>query len=122
MYVYVWVCSGACVCVRFVTPSTPCVVGYSHNLCMCTTTLHTQHTPWLPRTGDHVYMVVNGATKHGDMQHFKEQMEAFGGDVSMEYMEDQALVAVQGDGAKDVVQKLVPSDVDLSKVPVYGEV
>jgi aminomethyltransferase len=28
-----------------------------------------------------VYMVVNGACKHGDMAHFKEQMEDFKGEV-----------------------------------------
>ena len=70
----------------------------------------------LANAGDHVYMVVNGATKHGDMAHFKEQMADFDGDVSMEYLEDQALVAVQGDGAAQVIQQLVPSDIDITKV------
>ena len=46
-------------------------------------------------------MVVNGATKHGDMAHFKAQLEAFkaakGGaaDVSFEYWGEQNLVALQ---------------------------
>jgi len=62
------------------------------------------------------YMVVNGACKHKDMAHFKEQLAAFDGDVTFEYRDDLSLVAVQGDGAMAAVQKLVPSDVDLTKV------
>jgi hypothetical protein len=44
-------------------------------------------------------MVVNGATKFGDMEHFKKHLEAFkakGGDVSMEYLHEQNLIALQG--------------------------
>lgn len=44
-------------------------------------------------------MVVNGATKFGDMEHFKTQLAAFtakGGDVSMEYLHEQNLIALQG--------------------------
>jgi aminomethyltransferase len=33
----------------------------------------------LANAGDSVYMVVNGACKHGDMAHFKEQVAAFKG-------------------------------------------
>ena len=49
------------------------------------------------------YQVVNGATKHGDMAHFKEQMEAFDGDVHMEYLEDMALIALQGEMRAHVI-------------------
>ncbi len=31
----------------------------------------------LANSGNSIYQVVNGATKHGDMAHFKEQMAAF---------------------------------------------
>jgi hypothetical protein len=44
-------------------------------------------------------MVVNGATKFGDMEHFKVQLDQFkakGGDVSMEYLHEQNLIALQG--------------------------
>ena len=43
-------------------------------------------------------MVVNGATKHGDMAHFDAHLSAFraaGGDVSYEYLHTQNLVALQ---------------------------
>jgi aminomethyltransferase len=53
-------------------------------------------------------MVVNGACKHKDMAHFKKYMECFQMDVSMEYMEEQQLLALQGKGAATVLQKLCP--------------
>lgn len=72
----------------------------------------------ITNAGDYIYMVVNGATKHGDMKHFKEQMEAFNGDVSMEYLgDDVQLMAVQGPGAAEAVKKLLPSGFDLTKMP-----
>lgn len=59
-------------------------------------------------------MVVNGATKFGDMAHFKEQMELFDGDVSMEYLEDSMqLLALQGPGAAEAVAKILPDGFDL---------
>lgn len=73
----------------------------------------------LANAGDHVYMVVNGACKNKDMAHFQKiKQENPGMDVTMEYMGDtaQALVALQGDGAKDVVAALLPNGVDLSKM------
>lgn len=41
------------------------------------------------------YMIVNGATKHGDMKHFNEQLKAFKGDVCFEYYHEQQLLALQ---------------------------
>ena len=38
----------------------------------------------ITNAGDYVYMVVNGATKHDDMAHFKKQMATFDGEVEME--------------------------------------
>jgi aminomethyltransferase len=55
-------------------------------------------------------MVVNGATKYGDMKHFDERLAAFrakGGDVRYEYLHTQNLVAIQGQGAASVVASLV---------------
>jgi aminomethyltransferase len=69
----------------------------------------------ITNAGDFIYMVVNGATKHGDMKHFKEQMEAFNGDVSMEYLgDDMQLLALQGPGAAAAVKKILPSNFDLT--------
>jgi aminomethyltransferase len=71
----------------------------------------------ITNAGDHVYMVVNGATKFGDMKHFEEQRKAFGGDVTMEYLEDSMqLLALQGPGAAAAVSKLLPSNFDLVKM------
>ena len=68
----------------------------------------------ITNVGDYVYMVVNGATKFGDMAHFKEQLTAFGGDVTMEYLEESMqLLALQGPGAAEAVKKLLPSGFDL---------
>lgn len=62
-------------------------------------------------------MVVNGATKFGDMKHFKEQMEMFEGDVTMEYLEDtMQLLAIQGPGAAAAVAKILPHGFDLTNM------
>ena len=72
----------------------------------------------ITNAGDHVYMVVNGATKFGDMAHFEEQMAEFGGDVQMEYLEDSMqLLALQGPGAAQAIKKLLPADFDLVHMP-----
>lgn len=60
-------------------------------------------------------MIVNGATKHGDMAHFNEQLKAFKGDVCFEYFHEQQLLALQGPTAAATLQKLLPQ-VDLKKV------
>mmetsp|Transcript_32902 Transcript_32902/g.79987 ORF Transcript_32902/g.79987 Transcript_32902/m.79987 type:complete len:426 (+) Transcript_32902:192-1469(+) len=71
----------------------------------------------ITNAGDFIYMVVNGATKFGDMKHFEEQMAAFDGDVSMEYLEDSMqLLAIQGPGAADAVAKLLPAGFDLTNM------
>jgi len=71
----------------------------------------------ITNAGDFIYMVVNGATKFGDMKHFKEQMEAFGGDVTMEYLEDSMqLLAIQGPGAAAAVAKILPAGFDLTNM------
>jgi len=71
----------------------------------------------ITNAGEYIYMVVNGATKFGDMKHFQEQMEKFDGDVTMEYLEDSMqLLAIQGPGAAEAVKKLLPSGFDLTKM------
>jgi len=64
-------------------------------------------------------MVVNGATKFGDMAHFNEHLAAFkakGGDVSMEYLHEQNLIALQGPGSQRALEALT-KDAELSKLP-----
>ena len=62
-------------------------------------------------------MVVNAGNKYKDLEHMKKlKQEKFAdADVSIEYIEDSALIALQGPKAAQALQKLV--DVDLSK---YG--
>ena len=67
----------------------------------------------ITNAGDYVYMVVNGACKWKDMEHFKKYMSGF--DVHMDYLETQQLLAVQGKGARNAVAALAPS-LDLSKM------
>jgi aminomethyltransferase len=71
----------------------------------------------ITNAGDFVYMVVNGATKFGDMDHFRDQMAQFDGDVTMEYLEDSMqLLALQGPGAADAVAKILPTGFDLKSM------
>lgn len=58
-------------------------------------------------------MVVNGATKFGDMEHFNKHLEAFrkeGGDVSFEYFHSRNLVALQGPASPAVLARLVSAE------------
>lgn len=68
---------------------------------------------------DYIYMVVNGATKVGDMQHFeyiRQQHPEL--DVTMEYLEDtMQLLAIQGPQAAQALMKLLPSGFELEKIP-----
>lgn len=71
----------------------------------------------ITNAGDHFHMVVNGATKFGDMDHFREQMAHFDGDVTMEYLEDSMqLLALQGPGAAEAIKKILPSGFDLTNM------
>mmetsp|Transcript_1308 Transcript_1308/g.1882 ORF Transcript_1308/g.1882 Transcript_1308/m.1882 type:complete len:449 (-) Transcript_1308:86-1432(-) len=68
----------------------------------------------ITNAGEYIYMVVNGATKYGDMKHFREQMEDFNGDVTMEYLEDtKQLLAIQGPGASKAVANILPDGFNL---------
>jgi aminomethyltransferase len=60
------------------------------------------------RRGDHFYVVVNGATKHGDM----ELLRADG--VPFDYLEDQALLALQGPRAVEALSALAPGVSELT--------
>ena len=54
---------------------------------------------------DIVYMVVNGATKYDDIGHMIEHLPD---EVTLNLMEDHALLALQGPKAVDAVSRLVP--------------
>lgn len=75
----------------------------------------------ITNAGDHIYMVVNGATKHADMLHFNNVLSSMNAeqklDVQMEYLEDSMqLLAIQGPGAAAAVQKLLPSNFNLTNM------
>ena len=57
------------------------------------------------RRGDHFYMVVNGATKQGDIAHLEAKLPR---GVIVDYMKEQARLALQGPKAVDALARLVP--------------
>jgi aminomethyltransferase len=57
------------------------------------------------RRGEDFYVVVNGATKHGDMADMKQRLP---GEVIIDYMKEQALLALQGPRAAEVLETIVP--------------
>ncbi|UVO49803.1 glycine cleavage system aminomethyltransferase GcvT [Sphingomonas sp. SUN019] len=54
---------------------------------------------------DRVYMVVNGATKYDDIGHM---LDFLPDDITLNLMEDHALLALQGPKAVDVLARLIP--------------
>jgi len=62
----------------------------------------------ITNAGDYIYMVVNGACKYKDMEHFNKYMNNMNMDVTMEYMHEQQLLALQGKGAAIALSKLAP--------------
>ena len=63
------------------------------------------------RRGDHFYVVVNGATKHGDIEQFKKRLPKT---VVLDHMKEQALLALQGPRAAEVLETLAPGVSGLS--------
>lgn len=63
------------------------------------------------RRGDHFYLVVNGATKHGDIAQFEGRLPRT---VALDHMKEQALLALQGPKAVAVLDALVPGVSGLS--------
>ncbi|HEX8526829.1 glycine cleavage system aminomethyltransferase GcvT [Allosphingosinicella sp.] len=62
------------------------------------------------RRADHFYMVVNGATKHGDIEHLRERMPRT---AVVDHMKEQALLALQGPKAVDALSRLAPGVAEL---------
>ncbi len=57
------------------------------------------------RRGNHFYVVVNGATKAGDIEHFEARLPRT---VVLDHMTDQALLALQGPKAAAALSRLAP--------------
>jgi aminomethyltransferase len=59
----------------------------------------------ITRRGDHFYMVVNGATKEGDIAHLEAHLPD---GVRLTHMTEQALLALQGPKAAAVLARIAP--------------
>ena len=57
------------------------------------------------RRGDHFYVVVNGATKLADIGQFEKRLPR---EVVLDHMKEQALLALQGPRAAEVLEAVVP--------------
>jgi aminomethyltransferase len=57
------------------------------------------------RREDHFYMVVNGATKEGDIEYMTERLPR---GVVLDHMKEQALLALQGPRAVEALSRLAP--------------
>jgi len=60
--------------------------------------------------GDHLFVVVNAACKQQDINHLRQHI---GNDVDIEVLEDQALLALQGPQAAEVMSRLTKIDDDM---------
>ena len=63
------------------------------------------------RRGDDFYMVVNGATKHGDIDYLRRRLP---GEVIVDYMKELALLALQGPRAAEVLDSIIPGVAELT--------
>ena len=63
------------------------------------------------RRGEHFYLVVNGATKQGDIAEFEQRLPRT---VAFDHMKEQALLALQGPKAVEVLDALIPGVGELS--------
>jgi aminomethyltransferase len=63
------------------------------------------------RRGDHFYVVVNGATKQGDIEEFEKRLPR---GIILDHLKEQSLLALQGPEAVAVVDALAPGVAELS--------
>jgi aminomethyltransferase len=63
------------------------------------------------RRGEHFYLVVNGATKHGDIEQFERRLPRA---IAMDHMKEQALLALQGPESAAVLDAIVTGVSELS--------
>lgn len=69
--------------------------------------------------GDRLGMVINAGCKDKDLAHIRQHISdanAKGKDISLEVIEDHELLALQGPKAMLVLQELVPTEEDLTKM------
>jgi aminomethyltransferase len=62
------------------------------------------------RRGEDFYVVVNGATKHGDIEDMRRRLPR---EVVVDHMKEQALLALQGPTAAEVLESIVPGVAEL---------
>ena len=62
------------------------------------------------RRGEDFYVVVNGATKHGDIEQFRRRLPS---EVIVDHMTQQALLALQGPRAAEVLNAAIPGVAEL---------
>jgi aminomethyltransferase len=63
------------------------------------------------RRGGDFYVVVNGATKHGDIEVIRQVLPS---DIYLDHMRGQALLALQGPKAAQVLERIIPGVSDLT--------
>ena len=63
------------------------------------------------RRRDHFYVVVNGATKKGDIEEFERRLPR---GIVLDHWKEQALLALQGPRAVEVIETLAPGVAELS--------
>jgi aminomethyltransferase len=63
------------------------------------------------RRGDHFYLVVNGATKDGDIAHLEARLPR---GAVLDHMKEQALLALQGPKAAEALARLAPGVAELT--------
>jgi aminomethyltransferase len=63
------------------------------------------------RRGNDFYLVVNGATKHGDIEVMRQALPK---DLFVDHMTGQALLALQGPKAVDVLEAIIPGVSELT--------
>jgi aminomethyltransferase len=59
----------------------------------------------ITRRGEELYLVVNGATKWDDIAHLREHLPD---DITLNHLDEQALLALQGPKAAQALEQLVP--------------
>lgn len=63
------------------------------------------------RQGETFYVVVNGATKFGDIEHLRNRLPA---GIVVDYLDGQALLALQGPRAAEVLEAIAPGVAELT--------
>jgi aminomethyltransferase len=58
--------------------------------------------------GDHLFIIVNGACKHGDLKWMREHLAAAHPSVKLSYLDQDALLALQGPQAVTALSRMIP--------------